>query len=352
MCFSNSALIQLQCYRGLSYVHILSCLASQGLTGTSAPMLHWTMSADIPSSMKNAQGVYHSNHLYVGGGYTGSSKADAIVFVYAPGVDMWKLLPTSPLKWFGIAVLQGRLLLIGGKETISTKSEYTNKLVVWNSEDHSWVGTFPPMQIARASPVSFGHKHWLVVSGGKRGSLDYSIEVLNADTKQWYLLPPLPVKCFAHTSAVCVSTWYLLRESDGTVFKTNVSKLLEYSLDHTHQQHNGTAESSHNEDLESTNSNWTQLSKPPVKPIRISILHGCAVVLSHSASGDGHIAVHAYFPETQSWSHVGDLPGICANASCIATTANGPLFVVGGDSADMHYSNKIFKATLRASVQS
>lgn len=316
-------------------------------------MLHWTMSADIPSSMKNAQGVYYNSQLYVGGGYTGSTKADSIVFVYAPGVDMWKLLPNSPLKWFGMAILQGQLLLIGGKETASTKSDYTNKLVVWNSEDHSWSNSFPPMQIARASPVAFGHRHWLVVSGGKRGSLDYSIEVLDSSTKQWYLVPQLPVKCFTHTSAICASTWYLLRESDGTVFKANVRKLLDYSLQHSHQLHNGDAESSQDEDYENTaESNWTQLSKPPVKPIRLSILHGCVVVLSHSTNGEGHIAVHAYFPETRSWSHVGNLPGICANASCIPTTANGPLFVVGGDSADMHYSNKIFKATLRANVQS
>ena len=310
-------------------------------------MLHWTMGADIPSSMKNAQGVYHNSQLYVGGGFTGSTKADAIVFVYAPGVDMWKLLPNSPHKWFGMALLQSQILLVGGKETNSTKSDYTNKLVVWNGEDHSWASSFPPMQIARASPVAFGHRRWLVVGGGKRGSLDYSVEVLDSDTKQWCVVPPLPVKCFIHTSALCVNTWYLLRESDGTVFKADVRKLLKYSLQHVHQLHNGDADGQ-NED----HSNWTQLSKPPVKPIRISILHGCVVVLSHSVAGDGHIAVHAYFPETRSWSHVGNLPGICANASCVPTTANGPLFILGGDSPDMHYSNKIFKTTLRESVQS
>lgn len=315
-------------------------------------MLHWTMGADIPSSMKNAQGVYYNSQLYVGGGFTGSPKADAIVFVYAPGVDMWKLLPSSPLKWFGMAILQGQLTLVGGKEAESTKSEYTNKLVVWNSEDQLWTNPFPPMQMARTSPVAFGHGRWLLVSGGKRGSLDYSVEILDSDTKQWCLVPPLPIKCFTHTSVVCVNTWYLLRESDGTVFKADVRKLLKYSLQHAHQLHNGDMDKGQNNDLESANSNWTKLSKPPVKPIRMSILHGCVVVLSHSVDGEGHIAVHAHFPETRSWSHVGNLPGICANASCVATSANGPLFIVGGDSTDMHYSNKIFKATLRESVQS
>lgn len=324
----------------------------QGLTGTSAPMLHWTMGADIPSSMKNSQGVYHNSKLYVGGGFTGSTKADAIVFVYAPSVDMWKLLPNSPLKWFGMAILQSKLTLVGGKEMISTKSEYTNKLVAWNSEDQLWTSPFPPMQIARASPVVFGHRQWLVVAGGKRGSLDYSVEILDLDTKQWHIVSPLPIKCFTHASVVCVNTWYLLRESDGTVFKTDVRKLLKHSLQHAHQLHNGDTENGQNNDLESNDSNWTKLAKPPVKPIRISVLHGCVVVLSYSVNGEGHIAVHAYFPETRSWSHVGNLPGICANASCVVTTANGPLFIVGGDSTDMHYSNKIFKATLRESVQS
>lgn len=330
---------------------MIFCLSPQGLTGTSAPMLHWTVGADIPSSMKNAQGVYHNYQLYVGGGFTGSTKADAIVFVYAPGVDMWKLLPSSPLKWFGMAILQDQLLLIGGKETASTKSDYTNKLVAWNGEDHLWSSSFPPMQLARTSPVAFSHKQWLVVSGGKRGSLDFSAEVLDSDTRQWSLVPSLPFKCFTHTSAICVNTWYLLRESDGTVFKTDVRKLLKHSLQETPKLHNGDA-NGQNEYHDVTDSDWTSLSKPPVKPIKISILHGCVVVLSHSPNGDGHIAVHAYFPETRSWSHVGNLPGICANASCISTTANGPLFIAGGDSADMHYSNKIFKATLRESVQS
>ena len=309
-------------------------------------MLHWTVGADIPSSMKNAQGVYYNSQLYVGGGFTGRTKADAIVFVYAPGVDMWKLLPSSSLKMFGMAILQGQLLLVGGKEINSTKSEFTNKLIAWNGDDQLWTSPYPPMQVARASPVAFGLRQWLVVSGGKRGSLDYSVEVLNSDTRQWSMLAPLPVKSFAHTSAICVNTWYLLRESDGAVFKTDVRKLINGSTVHATRHCNGCGQD------ESPDATWTQLAKPPVKPIRVSVLHGCVVVLSHSVNGDAHVAVHAYFPETRAWSHVGNLPGTCASASCVPTTANGPLFVVGGDSPDLHYSNKIFKATLRESVQS
>ena len=75
-----------------------------------------------------------------------------MVYAYSPGVDMWKVLPPSPLKWFSMAAWNNELVLIGGKEESTKQPTMTNKLAVW--KNNKWEFSLPPMSIARLSPLA------------------------------------------------------------------------------------------------------------------------------------------------------------------------------------------------------
>ena len=116
--------------------------------------------------MKDACGVFYKKQLHIGGGCTGNPKADSMIYAYSPDVDMWKVLPPCPLKWFAMAAWNKQLVLIGGKEvggeSQTQQSAMTTKLAVWQSGE--WEFSLPPMQVARVSPTAVSHGRHLASS--------------------------------------------------------------------------------------------------------------------------------------------------------------------------------------------
>ena len=163
--------------------------------------------------MKGAQAVFFNDHLYIGGGYTGCSANDSTVFRFHPPSNNWEQLPTCPVKWFGMAVFNQQLVLVGGREIGSRKYKSSNRIVSWNEVNQSWAFSLPPMTFARASPIVFGYHGYLVVAGGEKGSLDYCVEVLDPVAKRWVIAPSLPATCSPLTSAVSGDSWYLLHDN-------------------------------------------------------------------------------------------------------------------------------------------
>ncbi len=88
-----------------------------------------------------------------------------------------------------MVVFNQKLVLVGGKQALNlgggSSAECWNKLTVWDGDANKWTHSFPPMHIARVAPTTFVHGSFLVVAGGRKGRLDYNVEVLNGDTLQW-----------------------------------------------------------------------------------------------------------------------------------------------------------------------
>lgn len=301
----------------------------------------------MPIRTKYSSGVLYNDELHVGGGYTTSSKDASKVFVFNSIFNMWSELPPSPLKWFSMAILNGQLVLVGGKEAASSSLSYTNKLAVWNQEDNAWSFSLPPMAVARSMPIVISHGRSLIVAGGKKGSLDFNMELYNSSSRRWYSAPPLPLHCLMHTSAVIGDTWYLLRLKDGEIFHANICSLIASVQ----------AEDLHADpflDAPTTNGHaaadvkgglWQKLhAKPPGSPFRIIAFE--EHLLSLSSNGNGNITLHALPVSVSepSWVHVGKLPELCSYASAYSTPEQ--LYLFGGDAANKQYSHKMFKVSL------
>lgn len=284
--------------------------------------------------MKNAQAVFLDGEIHVGGGYTGMADTDRVVFKYDPNINLWGSLPACPMKWFGLAVFGEQLVAVGGKE-VEVRGMSTNKVAVWDKDSGSWTRPFPPMIAARTAPTVFSHKSYLVVAGGKRGVLDYNVEILDGGTVKWFQAPPLPLQCFQFTSLVHHEKLYLLGERENAVLSADIGTFVKHAKEYADQP------SQEEEWI------WDRLPNLPVKAFRITSVADRIVVFAHSESGQT-MDVYVYAPaSSKPWEKISlRLSTFCANATSIVTP-KGRLYLIGGDSADFQYSNKIFKLSLQ-----
>lgn len=325
----------------------------QELSGQPNSLLQWKTCSEIPVGMKDICGVFYNKQLHIGGGCTGNPKADAMIYAYSPDVDMWKVLPPCPLKWFAMATWNKQLVLVGGKEMNNAKKAIaTNKVAVW--EKSNWEFAIPPMQIARVSPMAVSYGKYLAIAGGRRGYLGYSVEVLDAGTMQWVQVPAIPIAVFPHTSAVCGNKLYLMHQKSAKILHTDIPVFVKQkkvdaiidsnSLEDLSDSSESTSPELYDSEIPSI---WQPIPKPPVFPLRIASVGGYLAVFSHH-SGEGSMAIHTYFPETNSWYQVGKFPEVTSNISCF-TSDDKKLYIAGGDTINSQYSQKMFQAAMTPS---
>ena len=293
--------------------------------------------------MKNAQAVFYEGQLYVGGGYTGRSKTDATMYTYDVTFDHWNTVPTStPLKWFGLAVFNDALVLIGGRETKAPLAECSNRLASWDGETGEWVKRLPSMAFARTMPTVFTWKSQLVVAGGQRGALDYSIEVLDAGTMQWRHAAPPPLRISPFHSLVLGDVWYLLKTESGcspSLQCADIDSFLAPALPDS-------------QPTASRAALWKQHSPlSPMSPFRIAAVGDYPVIFLPSTSNGGSLAVHAFLPSSQTWSYIGKVPGLCRNSTAVVAP-RGELILIGGDGGNFEFSDKVYSVHIRTSPKS
>ena len=296
----------------------------------------------MPVRMKGSQAAVHRGHVYVGGGYTGHVQSEMTVYDYDPNFDLWAELPVAPMRWFGIAEFKGQLVLVGGKDVEGKGMKMTNRIAAYSDEESKWVHLYPPMSAARSQPVVFSHAHLLVVAGGRKGVLDYHVEIFNGT--QWTQAAPLPVPCSPMSSHLHNGRWYLL---GGVAYTTihhmalddYLAPLLEEGA--TAQRHTDTVEPS-----------WEKLATLPFTASRIVSIGRHVTVLSSPRGSPGglegcresSVHVHQFPNEKDGWVHVGKLPSVCGTASHIRLH-RGELYLFGGDVDGTHYSNRVYRVS-------
>ena len=119
----------------------------------------------------------------MGGGIADKDEDEHTVMVYQQGLG-WRTLPRYRYRYFGMAVLQDQLTLVGGWDSFT--SEATNQISVWNAQQ--WTQPYPPMPTPRDSSAVVTYMKWLVVAGGSDGgSFLTAVEVMDSTNKQWFL---------------------------------------------------------------------------------------------------------------------------------------------------------------------
>ena len=160
----------------------------------------------MPNIMgRTIQAVVIGGDVYVGGG--GGENEDTVM-VYSLQTGTWRTLPPYESRYFGMAVVNNQLVLVGGQRKYPR--EVTNVLGLWDERSKAWTHPFPVMPTARGSLSVVSYQKWLVTVGGYDGRAHLNkIELLDTLSGQWYEGSPLHKECTDMFSAISGNMWYL-----------------------------------------------------------------------------------------------------------------------------------------------
>ena len=280
----------------------------------------------MPNVMGGAiQAVVIGSDVYVGGGY---GLNEETVMVYSLQTGTWRSLPPYESRWFGMAVVNNQLVLVGG-ESKSTR-RVTNVLSLWDERSQTWTHPFPVMPTARCSLSVISYQKWLVTAGGEdeRGYSN-KVELLDTLSGQWYEGSPLPKVCSDMSSAISGNMWYpsggltSIAESNKHVFSVCLDVLISQAV----SQSAGTTSPP-------TPSPWQTLTELPVTHSTALITRGSLLTFGGGYSS----AIHLYQPSRKSWVKVVDLPTQRRTCACIVLPS-GEMFVAGGASGSYYISS-------------
>lgn len=279
--------------------------------------LSWQRGEGMPLAVSgNIHSVVLQEKVYVssgGGQYT--------VMVYDSKWEQWSTLPKHRTKSFGMAVITGKLVLIGGLYGVSYMYNVTEEIATWDPQAKNWTNNISPMRTGRHSPAATSYNKWLVVAGGcdENGSLVDVVEILDTTTQEWYSAAPLPVMCTQMRSAVVQDEWYLMGCHDEAeskrVFSVSLPALILFSK----------APSQGSSTL------WRPLPNPPMSfSAPLAFRESLLAVGGKTDSGKLSSAIHLYQPWSKNWVKAGELPSELACCTC-TELPSGKLLVAGGE---------------------
>lgn len=274
----------------------------------------------MPVGMFQGQAVHLKGKIYVGGGNTGDSITESIVFEYDPQKDFWAPLPATYISSFGLCKLEGELIVVGG--VIATK--VTGTVVIFDSFTKRWKESLPPLAIERRSPSCISLTSAMIVCGGvsPTGELLSSVEVMKSDTFQWYTagyLPRSAMLCHSSPAAIHDSIYLLggyksstANSSSNISHCSSVDILLSYSG--------------------MTPYTWTSIPATPHFQSTAACIGSCLLSLGGTSSAYSepvHCSIHGFSHSANSWVYAGDLPyGFCHGMA--VSLPNNQLYVMGG----------------------
>jgi len=146
----------------------------------------WERCAELPSPMYDISAVLHDKKVYIMAGGAPDDDAHNYVYCYSITTDQWEQLP-APGHCRGILqIIDGKLTVIGGRDTVTNKR--TNKVTTYIY--NNWADHFPNLLRARNKPGVVSHSEYVIVAGGKRDNdtINDDIEILNiTQPSQWIM---------------------------------------------------------------------------------------------------------------------------------------------------------------------
>ena len=288
-----------------------------------------------PINMSNyPHAVVWNNRIYLGGGFAKSEDV-AKLLEYDPQHDRWStsVVDQCPTKYFGMAVVDNKLLIIGGTDISSGKKRGLVYSLDFKSKKWNHFQCLS-MLAYRSTPsvVAYDDK-WLIAIGGedKNSQVLSSVERLDVksleDSRYWCSCSALPVKSAHFTSAIVDdklftfgTTTYGATLSVGmpsnSVFFAPLDQLLSSDA------------------KPESESVWQQIRDLPLKAATAVSFNGSLFALGGTEKSYGEASTSIYKlkydenePLKAMWIQVGDLPIPLCQCACIQNE-NG-IFVYG-----------------------
>ena len=247
--------------------------------------------------------------------------------------------------------LDGKLALVCG----AGKWMLSGIDIVERESDDRWLYShpYPPVPLGHSNPACISHQHYLIVAGGGEmiGSLD-RVDILDTDSKQWYVAPPLPCGGSNVQTVVIGETLYALFQGNlirsRTLYRVSLPTLISYTLQ-------GKNRKSHSSAI------WEKLPDVPFYQSTLFSIGNMLLTAGGLCSGVITEAIELLRhrndrlrsdifllnPHNYKWVKVGELPEARCSCGCTVLPESGKLLVVGGRIAgEQHPSDSVYTATI------
>ena len=251
------------------------------------------------------------------------------VFRYETRSGQWNVLPSCPVKWFGLGQLSGKLVTVGGLGAV-------NHVYTYVQETQRWEKLIPSMPTRRAWPTVITYNSSIAVCGGQGG--DRVAVVFNSEAAQWHTAAPLPVACKYMQLTIINDTCYLgggALSSSRSILCASLPSLFQSSSPHEQQT------------SAQQQSVWTVLPDMPLYHSALANMGGTLLALGgrESASSPPSDAIHAYSASTKAWVKIASLPQACSSATA-ELLSSGEVMLIGGVDSIGKWSKAVYIGTL------
>ena len=242
--------------------------------------------------------------------------------------ESWSFMVT-PTYWYGLTIYDDHLVLVGGREDLS--SRVTNKIWLLQSlgEDgrEEWKeDAIPPMPSRRYGVSAVGYDKLLLVAGGRdeNGQDMKTVELYQLG--QWRSTTPLPRPCSWMSSTVMGSHVVLAggRGQGNEVYHCSVDTIKSKTLQ------------------------WERLADAPLENSSIITLNGVLLAIGGYTGSSLSAAMFGFFPHTRSWHHFFNLP-LPLYSTSTAVTPTGQIVAVGGRT-DSGWSSRVFRLYIKSKL--
>ena len=268
--------------------------------------LKWKKTVELEPGVYATRAVEVGGKVYIGGGWTDGSYY--ILLEYTVQGGQWREIET-PVRFFGIAVVNNQLVIIGGQDEEKVP---TDQVWVLESDSNTWTQPFPAMPTAREWLSAVGYKRWVLAVGGYEKRC---VEVLDTASKKWYAAAPLPSDADCPSLAMIQDTLYVVWGESA--ISISIPMLISDAMSQ----------------IPATRSTeWQPLPDTPTSYPDIASFHGSLLAVG---SGDSpSSAISMYLPQTEQWLTVAQLPTPRRDCTCVVLPEAGELMIVGGRDDD------------------
>ena len=255
------------------------------------------------------------------------------VLRYETRSDQWSVLPSCPVKWFGLGQLSGKLVTVGGRDG---RGAYVNHVYTYVQETQQWEKSIPPMPTPRQWPTVITYNSSIAVCGGHGG--DRVVEVFNSEAAQWHTAAPLPVACDYMQLTIINDTCYLggggVYSPTRSIMCASLPSLFQSSSPHEQQT------------SAQKQSVWTVLPDMPLYRSALANMGGTLLALGgrESTSSPPSDAIHAYSASTKAWVKIASLPQACHTATA-ELLPSGEVMLIGGYDSEGKWSKAVYIGT-------
>ena len=282
--------------------------------------LEWSVGLKAPSTIHGESAVLSNGVVYFCEGVD-----DSNVITYNLETSKWAVFSKCPKKYFSIAVVNGQLTAVGGKE-----AEKDTKTLVSVTEEKGWLGTwqkwtelFPPMIHCHNNPaITTTQSHLIVAGGWSSAGKSSVVEAMNINSKSWFAVARLPYP--VHQATVAHFQGQLYIGGGCTLSKTmsNQSSVWTKSVV-TCQVHNLLKSNTYQYGRV-----WRQVTDLPLVRSSLVALQGQLLALGGSVSGGDSNLVFQYDATRNSWHEIGTMATTRRQFFAVSLS-NNQLMVVG-----------------------